>query len=673
MEANRGDSEPAAVETGAGPRQTRGGGVTLRAVLLGLVMVVVIVGMTQLLSIRYHAADVAGDEPPPAPTYFLFLYVLLLAPLLTKLSRRLVFSTGELLLIYTMMLVAGPITHLFGIGFLVPHAVAPHYFIKHDPDWSLFLPYLPSWLGPTDPKAVADFFSGTGGPVPWHAWLLPIIAWSSLLIALFWVMLCINTVMRRQWIDSERLVFPMAAIPVALAEEENPSTLRNPLRLTRAPLFWIGVFLVLALQAPRALNRYIPSVPALPLQDVVLINANSLSPPWNGLGQIEFDLLFWLIGIVYLLPSEIAFSGWAFYFIGLIENVVAVSYGTTGEAPDVYSNQFPALYAQGAGAAFALTGIALYMARGHLRGVLRKAFRGDPKVDDRDSPLSYRTAVYGTMLGTAFMLGWCCLGGMRLWVAALLFGLMLSYFFLFARIRAESGLGMGVILWPKMLDEVMLTLVGAKYLTLSDMTMLFSLRWLYFGPAIGSVMACQLEGFKLADAGGLRGRRVGRALAAAASLTVVLALCWSLKTYYTSGFVTLPIARRETSMVGTQIHWSYQSLVESHDTATGPQLSGILAILTGGLIAVGLSSLRTRLVWFPLHPIGFVAANSWGMQINWVSFFVGWLLKVLITRYGGLRVYNRLMPFFLGLIIGDALHSGLWGLVAWVTGGGGGR
>src|SRR5205085_3764625 len=120
-----------------------------------------------------------------------------------------------------------------------------------------------------------------------------------------------------------------------------------------------------------------------------------LPRPWNGVGQIEFHLLFWLIGIVYLLPTEIALSGWIFYFLGLAENVIAVAYGTTGEAPDVYSNQFPALYAQGAGAAFALTGIALFMARGHLRRVLRKAFRGDPAIDDRDSPLSYRTAVYG--------------------------------------------------------------------------------------------------------------------------------------------------------------------------------------------------------------------------------------------------------------------------------------
>src|SRR5579883_3047496 len=110
-----------------------------------------------------------------------------------------------------------------------------------------------------------------------------------------------------------------------------------------------------------------------------------------------------------------------------------------------------------------------------------------------------------------------------------------------------------------MLDEGMLTAVGAKYLTLPDLTTLYALRWLYFGPAIGSVMACQLEGFKLTEAGGLRGRGVGRVFMLVAAITVPLAFCWTLKTYYASGFMQLPIARRNTSMVGTQIHWSYHN------------------------------------------------------------------------------------------------------------------
>src|SRR5438132_11087584 len=86
-------------------------GITPRGIAVGLLMVIVIVGMTQVLSVKHSAAEVGGGAPPPAPTYFLFLYVLLAAPLLTRLNRRLALSRGELLLLHPMIVIAGPITH----------------------------------------------------------------------------------------------------------------------------------------------------------------------------------------------------------------------------------------------------------------------------------------------------------------------------------------------------------------------------------------------------------------------------------------------------------------------------------------------------------------------------------------------------------------------------------
>jgi hypothetical protein len=90
---------------------------------------------------------------------------------------------------------------------------------------------------------------------------------------------------------------------------------------------------------------------------------------------------------------------------------------------------------------------------------------------------------------------------------------------------------------------------------------------------------------------------------------------------------------------------------------------------TGALVAIALSALRSRFLWFPLHPIGYLVANSWGIHINWLSFWLGWLFNMLLTRYGGLRVYRRMLPLFLGLIVGDMLHEGIWGLVTCATGG----
>jgi hypothetical protein len=77
-------------------------------------------------------------------------------------------------------------------------------------------------------------------------------------------------------------------------------------------------------------------------------------------------------------------------------------------------------------------------------------------------------------------------------------------------------------------------------------------------------------------------------------------------------------------------------------------------------MAILLGTLRLRFWWWPLHPIGYLAANCWGMHWYWMPLFVGWLWKTLTIRYGGLRLYRRTMPVAIGLIVGDMVSSGLW-------------
>ena len=64
------------------------------------------------------------------------------------------------------------------------------------------------------------------------------------------------------------------------------------------------------------------------------------------------------------------------------------------------------------GALFVLVLFGLWMARGHLKDVVRKAFTGDPSVDDSNECLSYRLAVIGGGLGLLFLLGWLMMIGM---------------------------------------------------------------------------------------------------------------------------------------------------------------------------------------------------------------------------------------------------------------------
>ena len=61
---------------------------------------------------------------------------------------------------------------------------------------------------------------------------------------------------------------------------------------------------------------------------------------------------------------------------------------------------------------------------------------------------------------------------------------------------------------------------------------------------------------------------------------------------------------------------------------------------------------------WPIHPIVFVFLSGGQAMHMAFSFLAGWLVKSLVVRYGGGRLYERLKPLMVGIIAG-ALASGL--------------
>ena len=88
---------------------------------------------------------------------------------------------------------------------------------------------------------------------------------------------------------------------------------------------------------------------------------------------------------------------------------------------------------------------------------------------------------------------------------------------------------------------------------------------------------------------------------------------------------------------------------------------------TGFVITGLLSLLRMRLPAWPFHPMGYALANTPTMASTWMPFLIAWLLKSLVLRYGGMGLYRRSLPFFLGLILGDYVVPSLWFLLGWAT------
>jgi hypothetical protein len=73
---------------------------------------------------------------------------------------------------------------------------------------------------------------------------------------------------------------------------------------------------------------------------------------------------------------------------------------------------------------------------------------------------------------------------------------------------------------------------------------------------------------------------------------------------------------------------------------------------------------RSLLLWWPFHPAGFALAQA-GAAMQWVWFptLLGWLAKAMLLRYGGMPLFRRAIPVFLGLLLGDIVIACIWSIV----------
>jgi hypothetical protein len=104
------------------------------------------------------------------------------------------------------------------------------------------------------------------------------------------------------------------------------------------------------------------------------------------------------------------------------------------------------------------------------------------------------------------------------------------------------------------------------------------------------------------------------------------------------------------------------------DSPRGPRWTEIGFMVLGGATTLALSKASLTLIGFPFHPVGYALAMCYGVDYTWPSFLLLWLFKGLLLRWGGLRLYQTFIPFFLGLTLGGLVTPVCWGLAAWLFG-----
>ena len=105
-----------------------------------------------------------------------------------------------------------------------------------------------------------------------------------------------------------------------------------------------------------------------------------------------------------------------------------------------------------------------------------------------------------------------------------------------------------------------------------------------------------------------------------------------------------------------QYHWSWVANSINNPNPAEPLVAVFLAIGAGltGLLALA----QYRFAGWPLHPVGLGIALTNTVSIDWFGIFLAWLIKLLALRYGGIRLYRTLLPFFIGLILGTCVGVG---------------
>jgi hypothetical protein len=620
-------------------------GLTPRALIVALLLTVVAGLWVRQAEIVVLSTQIS-ESVPAIPGLAALVLLLGINGLLRLVPRARPFTRAEILVIFLFVTVASTIMGIGVTQFLFTLMTAPFYMTTDGIDANR--PFLSRLLAPHDTLAVKRLYEhAPDGRVPWHLWLTPALCWLGFFLALWWTLYCLMALFYRAWADDERLSFPLVALPMEMTE----SGARTPFFRNR--LMWGGFALAAVYNLINIAHAFSPPVPAIGKE--FDLSALFTALPWSEMKPISFHIRPELVGLGFLVSTEISLTVWTSY---LALKLFAVAGAAGGSPPGL----LPMAQEQGMGAYLTLAVLLVWLSRARLHTALRAALTNRPA--DGPEGVRYRWLYAGLLVGFAACWGFMAAAGMGAWVALIYLGIVVAVALVYGRLRAEAGVPL-VWLFPYgMQKDVLLYSLGSQPLlhagpaTLSVLTLFMFLARGYYPELTGY----QIEGMEMARRANFRPSRLVFALCLAVGMGFALGWFNHLVPYYRYG-----AAQLRGGMWGDWLSTTaYQSAIAYRSTPHPPELPRLYATGAGGMIVFLLWLLRLRFVGFWFHPLGYIMTCSYGSLI-WGPFLIVWLLKSLILRYGGLRLYKQFIPFFLGLALGHFAVAGIfWGLTgAW--------
>jgi hypothetical protein len=611
----------------------------LRPLLLGLLL-------TPLCC--YWSQDQGVDRifslmvPPIALTA---IVALLNVPLRHRLPR-LALAGGELMILYAMLSVACAMSAEW-MDMVAPLSYGFGLYADQNPRWvDKILPYLSPLLFFKEGTHLQDFKNG-GQPISvivaaLPLWMPKVLMWTLLLTLLTTAMLCINTLLREQWIHQEKLSFPIVQVPLALAHDGKQGS------LWRSRFLWIAFATTFLIDVLNGFSFLYPAIPNINIRFIGDMDKWFSSPPWNQTGWTPIGIFPFISALGFFMPTDLLFSLLFFFFVRKAQQLIAFSLGNEQgvfgggglvPAPPYFSEQ-------SWGAFLGLFASAMWFARPHWRKIWNAIETGKDDEGNRGG-VRYRTVFILLLL--------CILGtGVFGVVIGLPFVFVVFYTLLFlmfsvavTRLRAQLGAPTHEMAFMGP-HQLIIDFHGTAGLPPDLVTRTMSSFHIMNRIHRTHPMPSLLEGQYLAE----RTAFSQRIMFGALFLAIVLGSICGFLTHIYLGYkwTSNPWVAGEVGGVIQQIQ----------DTPRPPNVGAIGAVFIGAGVVFLLDFIRLRIPGFWLHPAGYALAMNFGVDYYWFGLLLVLITKVFVQRFYGLKGYGKLREIAVGLILGEIAAETIW-------------
>ncbi|MEI6518769.1 MAG: DUF6785 family protein [bacterium] len=504
--------------------------------------------------------------------------------------------------------------------------------------------------------------------IPWNQWVVPLIAWTVLIGALFMGFMGFNVLMRKHWIENERYTLPMNIFPRQFFGEEVNTPGEAAQSLFSNKIMWIGFAITFVIVIFKGLSFYFPAIPPPPF--TTMWGGQSLATYVDNpnlkalLGNMTPVIIFSLLAITLLIETELLFSIWCGFFLFQFMFMFGKMYKWNR------FSGYPWEWQQAIGSFIAYALIGVYAARKHLTKVIDAVFKRK-SIDDSSEILSYRAALVFIIISILVLVLWGCWTKMGAGVSLLFFGWLLVCGFSASKIRAEVG--MPFAYWTPYFGMIFVSAIGGFAIfgttgmlvaTMASGFMCTSC-FLFIAPV-------QVEMMELGRHFKVRPKdiRTGLIMGLIGGIFIggFTLLSWAYgiggdnmkyawpysQNWYFNGYRQgeLSADRSYTAAVSTGKAYTPAPDNAPLNIFKSPLNIDAKGLVIGIAVTLILALCRGLFIWFPLHPIGYVLATTFFGRTMWFSILIAWLVRVIVLKIGGVHSIRKgLTPFAVGMFL----------------------